>query len=213
MRAVIFVNGRLEDTTGIQQLLQPSDYLIGADGGTLHCLAIQRQPHVIVGDLDSLAPEIVETLASKGTQIERHPCAKNQTDLELAIERAVRDGADEIVLVGATGGRLDQTMANLLLLAQRDWGVALKIVDGNQVAQILRDDHRLEFLDQVGTTVSILPLTPQVTGISYQGMAYPLQDATLHLGSTRGISNQIVASPATVEIKSGLLLVVTESIT
>ena len=190
--------------------MQEDDYWVAADGGTLHCLALGRQPDVVVGDLDSLDTALVEQLAASGTKIERHSVAKNQTDLELAIERAIHDGAKEIWLIAATGGRLDQTLANLLILAQREWTVQLKVFSHGQIAQVLRSGERLELYDRVGATLSILPLTPQVTGISYQGMAYPLENATLQLGSTRGISNEIVASPASVEIQAGVLLVVYE---
>ena len=208
MRAIIFVNGQFDDREAVAQLLRASDILIAADGGALHCLALGKVPDVVVGDLDSLDAALVEELASRGSKIERHPVAKNQTDLELAIERAIQEGANEILLVAATGGRLDQSLANLLILAQRQWSVPLRVLSNRQFAQVLRDQERMELLDRIGATLSILPLSPQVTGITYQGMAYPLQNATLALGSTRGISNEIIASPASVEIQSGILLVV-----
>lgn len=210
MRAIVFVNGQFEDRDEVAQLLREDDYWVAADGGALHCLALGRRPDVVVGDLDSLDTGLVEQLAASGTKIERHDVAKNQTDLELAIERAIKDGADEVWLVAATGGRLDQSLANLLLLAQREWPVKLKVFSHGQLAQVLHSQERLELHNHIGATLSILPLTQQVTGITYQGMAYPLQNATLHFGSTRGISNEIVASPASLEIESGMLLVVYE---
>ncbi|MFN8442638.1 MAG: thiamine diphosphokinase [Caldilineaceae bacterium] len=210
MRAIVFVNGQFEDRDEVAQLLREDDYLVAADGGALHCLALGRRPDVVVGDLDSLDADLVEQLAASGTQIERHDVAKNQTDLELAIERAIKDGAEEIWLVAATGGRLDQSLANLLLLAQREWPVKLKVFGNGQLAQVLHSHERLELHDYIGATLSILPLTQQVTGITYQSMAYPLENATLNFGSTRGISNEIVASPASLEIESGMLLVVYE---
>lgn len=102
-RAVIFVNGQIEDYAWLQSLLHADDYLIGADGGTRHCLAVERLPHVVVGDMDSLPAALLADLAGKGVEIERHPAHKDQTDLELAIERALRDGSDEVLLVGAVG--------------------------------------------------------------------------------------------------------------
>ena len=208
MRSILFVNGRIDDLSVLRNLVRDDDYLVAADAGALHCLALDRRPHVVVGDLDSLAPAIVQELAAQGTIFERHPSAKDQTDLELAIERAIADGADEILLVGASGGRLDQALGNLLLLAQREWKATLKVLDGNQIAQLLRGGQQLTFHDQIGATLSILPLSAVVTGITYQGMAYPLNNAALQLGSTRGISNQIIASPASVTIESGVLVVV-----
>ena len=208
VRALIFINGEVRDYAPLQSLVHPGDLLIAADGGARHALALGHVPHILVGDLDSVQPETVEALRAQGTLIERHPVAKDQTDLELAIERAVHEGAHEVYLLGATGGRLDQTLANLLILAQRDWGVPVQLVEGEQSAMLLRGPAALEVAAAPGSTLSVIPLSPQVTGIRYRGLEYPLENATLEFGSTRGISNVVRLSPASVEIESGLLLVV-----
>ena len=208
MRTIIFVNGEIATDTFISTLLQEDDFLIGADGGTEHCLRIGRLPHVVVGDLDSLAPAIVAELIEKGVEIERYPSAKNETDLELAIARAMRTRSDEILLVGALGGRLDQTIANVFLLAQRDWPIPIRLVDEHQRAEILRPGSTLALEFPIGSTVSAIPLEPTVAGITYTGLLYPLINHTLSFGSTRGISNEIVTSPATAQIESGALLII-----
>ncbi len=208
MRAVVFVNGVVADYSALARRLRPDDYLIGADGGTRHVLALGLTPQAVVGDLDSLEANTVAALERMEVEIERFPVAKDQTDLELAIERGLLAGADEILLLGALGGRLDQTLANLLILAQRLWPVPLRLAEGDEVAQVLRGGERLVLEAPVGSTVSAIPLSPLVTGITYTGLAYPLEDATLALGSTRGVSNVVAASPATVSIREGVLLVV-----
>lgn len=208
MRAVIFVNGTITDYATLAGWLRADDFLIGADGGTVHCLALGRRPDVIVGDLDSVDPQEVARLAAMGVQIERHPPAKNETDLELALECAQRHGADEVLLLGALGGRLDQTLGNLLILVQREWPFALLIGEGDQLAQVMRSGELLHLQAPVSGTVSVIPLSATVTGITYTGLEYPLIDATLHLGSTRGMSNVVNALPATIQINQGLLLVV-----
>ncbi len=208
MRTIIFANGKIADYTFLSALLHKDDFLIAADGGTLHCLRVGKVPHLIVGDLDSLAPNVVEDLGNKGVIIERYPAEKNETDLELAIEHAMRTDVNEILLVGALGGRLDQTIANLFLMAQRQWSVPIRLVDAEQQAELLQPGSILELTFPIGSTVSAIPLTPTVTGICYSGLLYPLTDQTLHFGSTRGISNEIVTLPATVTIKSGALLII-----
>ena len=140
--------------------------------------------------------------------VERYPVAKDQTDLELAIERGLRAGANEILLLGALGGRLDQTVANLLILAQRHWPVPLRLAEGNQLAQVLRSGETLALQAAPGSTVSAIPLSAAVTGITYTGLEYPLHDATLTIGSTRGVSNVVASAPATITIRDGVLLVV-----
>lgn len=208
MRAIIAVNGKINDYAELAKVLRPDDYLIGADGGTLHLLAMDRQPNVVVGDLDSLSRDTVDSLVADGVSVERHKPEKDQTDLELALEHALEDGADEIVLVGALGGRLDQTLANLLIVAQRDWPVPVRVVEGDQVAEVLRGPGQLALHGPAGSTVSAIPLSAAVTGITYTGLEYPLNDAMLRFGSTRGVSNVLAASPASIRIDSGILLVI-----
>lgn len=208
MRAVVFVNGIVDDYAALARWLRPGDYCIGADGGTRHILALGLRPDVVVGDLDSVDPVLVAELEAAGVPFERHPAAKDQTDLELAIERALADGAAEVLLVGALGGRLDQTLANLLILGQRKWPVPVRLAEGEELAEILHGGEQLEVRAAPGSTVSAIPLSPTVTGITYRGLEYPLEDATLTLGSTRGVSNVVAILPATIAIATGTLLVI-----
>jgi thiamine pyrophosphokinase len=208
MRVLVFANGTVSDYEALAELRRPDDVLICADGGTRHCLHLGWQPHAIVGDLDSADAARVDAWAAAGTDVEAYHPEKNQTDLELALERALREGAAEIILVGALGGRLDQAVANLLIPAQRNWRIPIRIVDGNQTAQVLRGGHTLTLHGPVGSTVSAIPLSDTVTGITYTGMKYPLTDHTLHMGSTRGISNEMLDTTATVRIATGLLMIV-----
>jgi len=208
MRTIVFVNGLVQNKNALAQFVKDGDYLIGADGGTLHCLDIGRIPDVVVGDLDSLSHAVRQELTDKNVRFELHEPEKNETDLELAIKRAIADGATSIVLAGALGGRLDQMLSNLFLLAQRDWGVSICVVDGKQRAQLVRPQQPLVLHGTPGTTISAMPLSERVTGITYHGLKYPLTDATLEFGSTRGISNEVLESPAKIEIKTGTLLII-----
>lgn len=208
MRGVVFINGTIDDYRAVTRWLRAEDYVVAADGGAHHALALGRRLNAIVGDLDSLAPEVAERLAETGVELIRYPVTKNQTDLELAIEFALQQGVEEVLLIGAVGGRLDQTLANLLILAQREWPVQLTLVEQNQLAQLLRPGQTLLLQARPGDIVSALPLSDTVTGITYTGMCYPLTNATLHLGSTRGISNEVATVPATVTIATGRLLII-----
>lgn len=208
MRAVVFVNGLITDYARLRRWLHADDHLICADGGSRHCVALDLRPHVVVGDMDSADASLLERWASAGTELERHPPGKDQTDLELALERAIRDGADEILLLGALGGRLDQTLANLLILAQRDWSAIIRLAEGDQIARIMWAGESMTLTGEIGSTVSVVPLSAEVNGITYQGLQYPLVQGTLRLGSTRGISNVIQSQPASISIAHGILLVV-----
>ena len=207
MRAVVFVNGDIADYGALSRWLRADDYRIAADGGARHLEALGLTPDVIVGDLDSIDPSLLARLRGQGAAVEKHPAAKDATDLELALERAVRDGAREILLFGAVGGRLDQTLANLLILAQQNWTVPFAIVEGDQFARVLHGRQSVTLTGPTGGYVSAVALSEEVTGVTYQGLEYPLQNATLRLGSTRGVSNTLASSPAQISIESGILLV------
>lgn len=213
MRAIIFANGQIDDYASLHQLIRPDDYLIAADGGANHCLAIERLPHALIGDLDSVSPAMVDDFHRAQVYVERHPADKDQTDLELALDHALtiatRSPLDAILLVGALGGRLDQMLGNVLILGQREWPIPVLLVDGNTQAQLIPPGLPVTLHVAIGDTVSALPLSDRVTGITYTGMRYPLQNHTLTLGSTRGMSNEVVALPATVQIGAGKLLIVT----
>lgn len=211
MRAVVFVNGEIADYAALARWLQDGDHLIAADGGARHLETLGLTPAVVVGDLDSIDAILLERLRAAGVVVEKHPVAKAATDLELAVARAVRDGASEVLLLGAVGGRLDQTVANLLILALRDWTVPLSAAEGDQLARVLRGPQSVTLVGSVGCYVSAVALSEEVTGVTYSGLAYPLQDATLRLGSTRGISNRLAASPAQVSIASGILLLIQQT--
>lgn len=208
VRALVFINGEISDLNAIRAEMRGDDLLVAADGGARYVLALDRLPDLLVGDLDSVDPAELGQMEAAGVTILRSPVHKDETDLELAIDAAIEAGADEVVLVGATGGRLDQTLANLLILAQRDWGATLQILDGEQRALLIRAPATLEIAGEPGTLVSAIPLSAEVTGITYTGLVYPLTNHTLTLGSTRGVSNELAAPSARIDVASGLLLLI-----
>lgn len=207
MRAVIFVNGEIDNHSALARWLRDDDHLIAADGGARHLEALGLAPHVIVGDMDSIDERQLVRFQEMGASLERHPAAKDATDLELAIARAARDGATEILLLGALGGRLDQTLANLLLLAQHAGSVPIGIAEGDQFARVMRGPQIITLTGPAGAYVSAVPLSEEVTGVTYRGLEFPLENDTLYLGSTRGVSNTLAFSTAQIAIESGILLV------
>lgn len=209
MRAVIFANGNLTRPANPLAELRSEDLIIAADGGAYHCQALGLTPDVLIGDLDSITKEVRENLSRLGTQLILYPRDKDETDLELALRFAVDHNAEEILLLGILGGRLDQTLANLLLLSRPEWQPArLMVADGPDFALLIRPGSPLTLRAQTGDIVSLIPLTRTVTGVSTEGLRWSLQDATLEFGSTLGISNETTQEIARVEIKTGQLLAV-----
>ncbi len=208
-KTVIFANGVPANPAENRRHLAPDDTILCADGGTLHALALGLTPHLIVGDLDSLPAGVQAELAAQGVPVERHPVKKDQTDLELALAAAVRRGATEILILTALGGRLDQQLANLLLLTRPEWaGVRLRLAEGNQQAWLLRGPDALTLTGAPGDTLSVVALSETLTGLSLRGVEWPLRDATVPRGSTLTISNTFLRRQAHIELAGGLALVV-----
>jgi thiamine pyrophosphokinase len=208
MRTIIFANGDFPDAARARDLLRPDDLVIAADGGTRHALAIGVTPHVVIGDLDSLSPDERARLQAAGSHLVPFSPRKDQTDLELALLHAVRQGATEILVLAALGGRLDQTIANLLLLALPELrGLDVRIVAGTQTAFLIHGGHDGALIQgQPGDTVSLIPLGGDAVGVTAQGLEWPLHDDTLRFGPARGVSNVLTAQHARVHLRQGLLL-------
>lgn len=159
-----------------------------------------------MGDFDSADPATLSALVHRGTPVVRVPVEKDQTDTHLALEEAVRRGATEIILVGGTGSRLDHTLANVLLLPGVP--VPVTMVDGKNIARLLRSGQSLTVAGAAGNLLSLLPLTPEATGVVARQVKWPLENATLRWGESLGVSNQMTGSEAFVAVGGGCLLVV-----
>ncbi len=206
-RTIIFANGSIAEIEPIRDLLQPEDTIIAANGGTRHVLALGLVPSVIVGDLDSLTPAEREKAQGSNCKIVQYPRDKNETDLELALRFATETHSTQIVIVGALGGRLDQTLGNLSLLTRPEYaGLDVHLEDGTEAAWFVRKE--LEIHGKPGDIVSLLPWGQAVGGVTTKGLRWPLYDETLFPDETRGISNELVDSSGRISIKSGLLLVI-----
>jgi thiamine pyrophosphokinase len=209
-KTVIFANGKpTTNLSEISDLIEPDDTIICADGGAVHALAAGLTPDLIVGDLDSLPQDVQVMMQARGVEIESHSAKKDQTDLELALSTAIERGADEILLLTALGGRLDQHMTNVLLLTRREWaGVRLSLAEGNQRAWLLRGPDALSIQGRPGDTFSLLPLSPEVKGLDIENVEWPLQNKTISLGSTLTISNVFRADTVTFRIREGIALAI-----
>jgi thiamine pyrophosphokinase len=206
-RVVILVNGHIPDLEQARRLIRPGDIILAADGGTRHALALGLVPSLVIGDLDSLTEDDRCTLEAAHTEIRRYPPNKDETDLELALHYSVETGFDEILIVAALGDRLDQTLGNLDLLTGSSLaGLDVRVDDGPEQAWFVRTNTMVE--GSPGDIISLIPWGGEVTGITTDGLLWPLRDETLHPHKTRGLSNELLGDSASISLKSGLLLVV-----
>jgi thiamine pyrophosphokinase len=206
-RAVIFVNGRIPQLEPVRGLLQPGDTLIAADGGTHHAMSLGLMPSVIIGDLDSLPPDIRLSAERSGATLLQHPRDKEETDFELALDHAIAAGYRDILIIGALGDRLDQTLGNLALLADpRFFNFDIRFDDGLEEVFFTRGSCQVRGLP--GQVISLIPWGGPVTGITTDGLRWSLRGETLQPEKTRGISNELLGETALISIESGLLLMV-----
>jgi thiamine pyrophosphokinase len=206
-KLVIFANGIVPNLEAVRHLIEPDDVIYAADGGTRHALALGLLPALVIGDLDSLMPSDRQILEQRDVELELFPRNKDKTDLELALEAALQTGKREILLVGALGGRLDQTLGNLSLLSDQSLAeVDICLDDGLEQAFFIRTEGEIH--GRPGDIVSLIPWGAQVTAITTNGLQWPLRSETLFPAETRGISNVLQAETASVRIGSGLLLII-----
>ena len=206
---IIFANGHFSQQKRCQQYISKKDVIICANGGTLNALKLGIFPNIIVGDMDSLPDSIVNDMKAEGVEIIRHPVKKDKTDLELALATAIKHGAKEILLLTVLGGRLDQQMANIMLLTRPEWQSArLGLVQDNQRAWLLRGPDEITLAGKPGDTLSLVPLCTLLKGIDISGAEWPMQNGEVKMGSTHTISNSFSGNEVTVKIQSGVGLVI-----
>jgi thiamine pyrophosphokinase len=204
--AVVFAGGD-RPPAAVTGHLPGGALVIAADSGLDHAAALGWVVDVVVGDLDSVDPELLSTARAAGTTVEAHPREKDHTDLELALAAALDRGAREVTVVGGHGGRLDHFLANLTVLAAPRFAAArLDAWVGTAHVVVVRDDATVE--GRPGSLLSLLPLGGVVRGIRTAGLRYPLRDEDLEPGTTRGVSNEFVDPSARIQIRTGALLAI-----
>ena len=211
MRAAIFLNGSPDSSSLLRRVAGGADLIFAADGGARYALEAGIVPDLVVGDMDSLGEEQAREVERRGASLERHPVRKDEMDGQLAVLAARERGASVADLLCAVGGRLGALFAvpHILLAAERIGLRSTVVADQGRIfviaagSRTLRGDPR--------DSVSIFPLSGPATGITLEGMEYPLENATLEPGDTLGFHNELIGGEATVSVEGGALLVVQET--
>lgn len=193
------------------------DTVVCADSGLNTAYRLGMPVHYFMGDFDSVSPEILEAYrdgkvaGSEHCEWVRYPKEKDYVDTQLVLEWILEKGAEEITLLGATGGRLDHFLANvnILMLALRQ-KVPAYIVDSRNRIRLIDSTLTIEREELYGKYLSLLPLTSTVTGVTLHGLKYLIEDYTLEVGIARAISNEMdeTSEKAEIQLCSGVLIVV-----
>jgi len=209
---VLVVNGELPTgyASELTQLLRDADQLVAVDGGLRHCADLGVWPTMVIGDLDSTAADLLDRARENEVEFRPFPVDKDATDLELAVATALDAGAGSLTVVAGFGGRLDHELATISLLASQRWrAMQVRATDGLRDLHIVHDRAVVRY--EPGTTMSVIPWHGSAHGVTTRGMRWPLHDAVLAPGTTRGVSNVAVDSIQELAIGQGVLLLVIDA--
>lgn len=198
MKVLIFSGG---DFCGLPDNINIDEYelVIAADSGYVSAQNADVSPHIVIGDFDSFPQDLVCT-----DKIIRLNPVKDMTDTQEAIDEAIKRGGKHITILGALGGRIDHTLANIHLLKYaQEKGVKAEIADRDTYISLV--EKNCEIMRREGFCLSLIPLTP-CRGVSISGVFYPLENAEMPPGKPYGISNEFTDGSAHIEVKSGDLL-------
>lgn len=190
---------------------QKFDRIIAADSGLSYCKKINIIPTDILGDFDSLGNiKLLEEYKNAGIPVRTFPTRKDYTDTHLAFSYAKDWNPEEIVVLGATGTRLDHTLANIGMLEyMAEAGISCKIVDSHNEVELLCGKTEKKYKKPEGKTLfSLIAWNGPAVGIDLEGFSYPLKNAELETAVSLGISNEIVDEYGTLRMQKGKLLVI-----
>lgn len=211
MRALIVSGGTLDDNQVCSMIKNDGfDVIYAADAGMEALYRHHLTPDIIVGDFDSVCEEALSYFKRSGRVelVELTP-EKDDTDTEHAIRDAISRGFDHIVLVGATGTRLDHVLANISLLGiGLEEGITMEMVDAHNRIRMVNGPISMEKESQFGKYVSLIPYSEVVENLTLEGFKYELNGYPLTGFNSLGVSNEIVADVAHINFSKGILLVI-----
>jgi thiamine pyrophosphokinase len=156
-----------------------------------------------VGDFDSISAHTLEAIDN----VEPYPPEKDATDLELALDAALRESPTRILVVGSAGGRLDHLVSSLLLFgAEKYAAVVIDALLGDAHVHVVRGTRELD--GEVGELISLFALHDRAEGVTTSGLVYPLNDEALEPGSSRGTSNAFHEPHVRITVARGVVLAV-----
>jgi len=200
--AVIIAGGEIRDYRYSKAIVSKADYVICADSGLNHAKKMKISPDVIVGDFDSICLHNVGKNYKK-TKIKKYPKEKNNSDTELAIRYALKQGCEKVIILGALGKRIDHSMANIFSAGL----FAGKVILIDEFTELKVVEKKFSLEGEKGETVSLLPYFSRVRGLRGSGFKYSINGINLKANS-RGLSNELIANKAQGKMESGKLLLI-----
>lgn len=209
MNTLIVTGGRI-NINFLKAHLETNKYdiIIAVDKGLESLDALEIEPNYLIGDFDSINKDILEKYEKTKIQIIRLNPEKDLTDTHSAINLAIEKEAKNITIIGAIGTRLDHTIANIhTLKIAIDKKINIKII--NETNEITLINHETKIKNtKTYKYISLIPLTTTVEGVTLRGFKYPLENRTLYIGDSLGISNEQIEETAEIQLKKGILILI-----
>ena len=216
MKVLIITGGNI-DTAFALDFLKKNEFeqTVVVDGGLdkvkeMQLLGAKIKINHIVGDFDTVNHEVLSEYEKDASIIvHEYQPEKDYTDTDIALKLGIKlaGAGGHIVILGATGTRLDHVLANLQMLRlPMEAGIECRIVDKhNQIRMI---EGHVSLSEKISKHISILPISPELKGVTMRGFKYPLENHSVHLGESLCVSNEIVTLPAEIDIKEGYALLI-----
>ena len=191
MNIVLICGGEIEDSFALSFLdrIKP-EYIIGIDRGLEFCYKYNIVPQYILGDFDSISPEVLSYYESRDIPLERYKPEKDATDTRIGLELALKLKSRKIFLLGATGGC-------------QPW-----ILDSQNAITLLDRGTKITKDQQFGKYISFFSMGDRVEGVTLKGFKYPLEDYTLLNSEEIGISNELEDETGEITFRSGVVLMI-----
>lgn len=208
MRTIIITNGEIKNVEYIKKIIREDDYIISVDGAIKYVFKMDIVPDIALGDFDSIEPGLLEIIKEKNIPMETFPCKKDKTDTELAIDLAIEKGSSDIILLGGLGSRIDHSFTNLALMARLcRKGIKCRVFNENNDCYFIKDKIIFNNIEKI-YNISIVPISSEVVVKKTEGLYYPLENATIPLGSSWGVSNVAIEDKVCIEISKGIAMII-----
>jgi thiamine pyrophosphokinase len=206
-RVFIIANGEPDFPDLITSAIGLDDLIICADGGSNHAVNLGIKPNLIVGDMDSISTASLDQFKKCGTEIRQFPRDKDASDLELALQAAIEYSPSEILCMCVLGRREDHSLTNTFLIGRyAGLGNKISILGAAWQAQFVTSRLPCTFTGSAGDILSLIPMVATASGVTANGVKWPLDNASLPWGSSRTVSNEFIAEQVSVTLTDGLLL-------
>lgn len=208
--STLIVTGGNVNTEFLKKILEENKFetIIAADKGLEALNKINVMPNYIIGDFDSVNKTTLNQYENKNIEITYLKPEKDFTDTHMAIKLAIEKRAKHITIIGATGTRMDHTLANIHALNET--------LQNNVPTEIINENNKIMLINKKAKLikntnykyVSIIPLTTKITGVTLKGFKYNIENATINLGESIGVSNEQIEQEALIEIKEGIAILI-----